>query len=352
MLVDALFGYYGHTNFGDDLFSLVLTTKLGQQEWARPQSIYHGMEDTTQSSGTSRKLYNLLLLLRSRSITLGGGSVLGPARSTSLRNLQILKSRHMGVPFAAIGVGLEGKACPTRDHLLRQLDWIAVRSDAEYREISTIRKSNSTFLMPDIAYATQNVFSELKTSFKAPENRIGVIPSYAGRFGQLVSNEYKLREWLRSVLYPVIETFSVKVDIFIFQRANVMDETLARILQTKLVADGIPTELHVHSAALETFQQIGECKAVITDRLHGAIAAHAQGRDFFLSTHHRKCVEFISSVWDAHAELASDFPTTPNQLAKLLVEPQASTKLEDLLATRILAEETLDIWVEFLRRSV
>jgi hypothetical protein len=291
MRVDAIFGYYGHGNFGDDLFRSVLLDALGQDEIARPRTVLRG-DDSSPLGALPRRIANAVLLARARTITLGGGSVLGAPRPRSLRAGQ-MRAATRGTPFFGVGLGLKDPPGPARDALLRRFDWLALRSAEEVAEAAALRGDRPTRFMPDLAYAAGHA----EGADPAPPDPVAtIVPAEVGAIGHLAADPVRLTAWCDGALIPFLGEEGLAPRILVLQRGHEGDRRVADTLRAALAARDVEASVAIHGGVAETRGHLARSAAVISDRLHGAIVAHAAGRPALLSRHHAKCDRFLAPL--------------------------------------------------------
>lgn len=289
---DVLVGYYGFENFGDDLFREILTRKLGQQPWARVRVSENRPERLARITRNARAIRNIL---NARSLTLGGGSILGARPPFSVRHMEMAAARARDIAYTAIGVGvLEGLKGPP-DRLLSLMSWVGLRSEADYQALRP-QHAHVTY-MSDLAYAAPDVLLADEPFARADQGNgdVTIIPAGVGTLGRAASDPDHLRQWLQGNLTPFLAN-GHGVKILLLQPQNATDAALCARVAVEIERLGAPLRQISHQSVMTTLEEIAGSAFLFSDRLHGAIVAHVCGVPFRLSRHHAKCDDLLADI--------------------------------------------------------
>lgn len=289
---DVLAGYYGFENFGDDLFREILTRKLGQQPWARVRVNENRPERLARFTRNARAIRNIL---SARSLTLGGGSILGARPPFSVRHMEMAAARARDFAYTAIGVGvLEGLKGPP-DRLLSLMSWVGLRSEADYLALRP--QHACVTYMSDLAYAAPDVLLADKQIAWSDQGKgdVAIIPAGVGTLGRAASDPDHLRQWLQGNLTPFLAR-GHGVKILLLQPQNATDTALCTRVAVEVERLGAPMRQISHQSVTTTLEEIAGSAFVFSDRLHGAIVSHVCGVPFRLSRHHAKCDDLLADI--------------------------------------------------------
>lgn len=289
---DVLVGYYGFENFGDDLFRKILTRKLAQQAWAHVRVSENRPGRLARFTRNARAVRNILT---ARSLTLGGGSILGARPPFGIRHVEMAAAKARDIAYTAIGVGvLEGLQEPP-NRLLSKLSWVGLRSEADYRALRP-QHAHVTY-MSDLAYAAPGVLlADGPIVRPAPgQGDVAIIPAGVGTLGHAAADPAHLRQWLRGNLIPFLDQ-GHGVKILLLQPQNAKDVALCALVAAEIEQLGAASRQIAHRSVVTTLQEIAGSAFVFTDRLHGGIVAHVCGVPFRLSRHHPKCEDLLADI--------------------------------------------------------
>lgn len=283
---DVLAGYYDFGNFGDDLFRDTLMGALSQTSWAHPHVTQNQPGPYAKLTRNLRATRNLL---RARSVTLGGGSILGARGKIGIRQTELAITAAKRIPYCAIGVGiLEG--LPKRpDRLISHMSWIGLRSEAEYFELS--KSIPQAHYMSDIAYSTPKILG-LSNFARSNNAEITIVPAGIGELGRHSGNLNWLNSWLKGNIVPLMHQ-ATGVKLLRLQPENEQDMLATEQFDRTLKTLDIPCRTVAHHKSTETVQEIATSRFMFTDRLHGGILAHIGGVPFRLSKHYKKCHDVL-----------------------------------------------------------
>lgn len=304
-------GYYGMSNYGDDLFNDVLRHGASQilpshrvrvASAPSPRArgplarMFRRIEASDSVAGSVWRLIHGLILLRARMIILGGGSVLSEMKG--VREVQSKLARFTRTRFQAWGVSLGPFPSP-RDFesvaaFLRRMDRVIVR---DRRSLKVANEMGVVAAMGgDLAalYADQHPRSPRSTSHT--HRRIGLalcntpaspidVNSLADSLAAAISDSPSHREDLVVVL--VLNNHPVHGD-----------EEISVQAADRLKSHGLPVLMIRHSEADVgvIWSAIDELDALVAVRLHAAVSAYLTSVPFLLVEYHPKCSDFLDDV--------------------------------------------------------
>ncbi|MBD7958582.1 polysaccharide pyruvyl transferase family protein [Microbacterium sp. Sa4CUA7] len=338
---DVLAGYYGFHNFGDDLFREVLTTALAAEDWARP--IVSNAGDGRLDKLT-RNVYAVRNLGRARSLTLGGGSILGARPPLSMRHLEMVASARGRISYCAIGVGvMEGKSIPP-NRIIAQMSWVGLRSYSEYQELAAAHPQVT--YSSDIAYAARRL---LPVDPMGVGSNIVVIPAAIGELGRRAHDAAFLSDWLSTSVVNQASP-SETVTVVLMQPSNAEDSAICAKVASALRQHGLSVTTVAHRDPRETLAIIAASRLVLSDRLHGAIAAHIYDVPFRLSKHHKKCIDFLTDIGhpDSGEEVSYVGPDAQGRLET--VSAWAQTQGPHRQAHEDISTNAIEAWIAHLRQ--
>jgi Exopolysaccharide biosynthesis protein len=342
---DVLVGYYGYRNFGDDLFRDVLLKALKSKSWSAPVVSQHEPGSLAKLRKHAREAVNLL---RARSVTLGGGSILGERPPASIRNIELAATRIKNLTYCAIGVGvLEGLA-DLPHALLCRMSWVGLRSERDFMAVREhYRQATYT---SDLAYATMTYFPEIAHDLTS-SGEVTVIPSVVGELGRRSAEPGYISAWLKgNVLRSTCGHKQLK--IIVLQPGFRTESELAERWTTAAERLGIPVRIVLHQAPMVTLKEISSSRFVYTDRLHGAIAAHLSRVPFRLSRHHPKCLDLLSDL--GHPD-AGEVPALADDMqgSRTFLVEEWSLKQQPTVRRHIdLAESGIHSWLAHLEEHL
>lgn len=286
---DVVVGYYGFGNFGDDLFRSILIKAISRRDWGNPVA---SSASTGRFDKVSRNLRAVRNLAVARNVTLGGGSILGARPPLSIRHFEVAATSLSRIPYCAVGVGVLENLPRRPLRLIDSMSWVGLRAEREYLELSPYFKH--VHYTSDIVYAVRH-FLEVSSDESAPEGVV-IIPAGVGELGGLVRTDLPAaQQWIaRSLANTHVP--GDRVTVLLMQPLNRLDVAVCNSVAKLLEQSGYVVERAIHDAPQQTISLIARSKFVFTDRLHGAIASHAFGVPFLLSTHHEKCVDLLSDI--------------------------------------------------------
>ncbi|MXP13331.1 hypothetical protein GRI44_00970 [Altererythrobacter confluentis] len=305
-------GYYGMSNFGDDLFGHVCLQEV--HRWrgvdcakliappfapdvaafipSRFGFIYSsggilGQSLRLSAQVAARAKFDLLFD--------GGGSVFKDIRGVSKLADNLVGSEK--VARAAIGVSIgpfvNGAAeCRVREHL-KHYEYISVRDEPSRQWMESQSFSLPWHSAGDLVGAMPMPKGIGRRGIGlAPVNFRDAIPED----GSPVANLYN--EILSAIIEAAGET-GEQIKIFALQGR--IDDIWTHWFESRLSARGLKTEVYSRAAisSRSLLRELVRCRAVISGRLHGAIIAYLSQVPFTLIEYEEKCTAFLADVGQA-----------------------------------------------------
>lgn len=300
-------GYYGMSNFGDDLFREVISAQAGRllpeyevrpTTWLRP-SVNRRYASPTFFGSVLRLIAGVVAAVRSDVIVLGGGSVLWGL--TGVRAVQWKLSRLTRTRFQALGVSIG--PFPTNDdrvavsRFLRGLDRLVVRDQASISLGKEMGLGSTLRMGGDLAALYPQTIT--LQSYRDPRVRlIGLalcnFPGFDVESEENMINAFASS--LRATSTPGIEDRVCVISLN--NHSHYGDDALSRRAVEKLSAKGVPALLvrYVDMGVRETWSLISSLDGLVAVRLHAAISAYLSSVPFALLEYHEKCAAFCDDV--------------------------------------------------------
>lgn len=339
---DILSGYYGFGNFGDDLFRDTLIAAMSRTSWANAQG---AQDHAGHGAKFMRRWQAISNLSHSRSITLGGGSILGLRSGLEMRKIELATASFKKIPYCAIGVGLLEGLSQRPDAMISKMSWVGLRSEAEYLDLS--KKFSNVYYTSDIAYACPQILSLTRKPHK-DTGEICIIPAGVGELGMSSTDAKWTKDWLVANIVPLLNQAS-GVKLIRLQPSN--DEDLAAVVRFEraLGVIGVPYRTVIHSESVQTVYEISNSLFVFSDRLHGAILAHICGVPFRLSKHHKKCNEWLFDLAhpDANPGQSIIEATSYEAVRDWIIAQNSAVSRHSMLAL-----EGISAWLDHLQSRV
>jgi len=340
----AFTGYYGMSNFGDDLFGLVCAkgaTKFWPHSKARLLSTYIDGSDAefTIPSWFNRDLYastglfgagsRLMFALceagRSQMFILGGGSVLS-SQSSGVRNL-IYKTSHITkLRFAAVGISIGPFANLAEEkrakEFLSSFEYISVRDSVSYQLAKSFSLDCPVVMAGDLAGLMPVLFDTKKECVKYTRPTLGVsLCNYESIIGGDKRLEVERNQALIDAVINAAKRFGARVEVFSLNNHQQFgDDILAQSICSRLSKECIEFKLnrHIELGVREVWKRIACCDAFISVRLHGAIAAYQNDVPFALVEYHKKCGDFLDDIGQSTDLRLSGTVTDSESIEKVL----------------------------------
>jgi len=314
--VASVVGYYGMSNYGDDLFGEVIAENAAQLLPGREVRIVRGISPRRSRSRLGRRAAELyatdstagsmlrlgvgvVSLFRSKCMVLGGGSVL--ANLEGVRRIQNKLAPFSKTRFQALGVSIgpfENKASQEAvAAFIRSFDRIVVR-DASSMEIGRSFALTGQLRMGGDLAALYRPKEDNPPSHHPEVRQVGVavcpFPGFGEEEAELMARE--LVEALRST------EVAGKRDVVVVYSLNNHpvhgDDSLAMRMMLVFAENGIyATHVrHVDTGVDGVWASIAGLDAMIAVRLHAAITAYLNRVPFVLLEYQAKCTEFLSDI--------------------------------------------------------
>lgn len=299
-------GFYGMHNFGDDLFVDVIENaeefhRLGRRKvflcppvpgvnakysfLARRFGTQFG--ETSLRGRIARLLSALVGIATSRTVVLGGGSVL--SQLTGVRRTQAILGRLFRTRWMAVGVSI-GPFTTSTDRVkirnfLQRFNVIEVRDERSWRLARDLEIESRRTL--DLAY--------FKHPTEAPPARRLI---YVPCSGVSEQDERKVIRAIDQGLSSLgIRSGSSELVIAVLNgHPQNGDEERAR-QAAHLLRHHSPAIFRYEDAGVQrTWDLLGSSKALVSGRLHGGIAAHVNGVPFVAIEYHSKVSDFLDDI--------------------------------------------------------
>jgi hypothetical protein len=342
---DVVTGYYGFSNFGDDLFRDLLSSALQSEDWARPAV---SQNYSVPLAKPVRNILALANLARARSLTLGGGSILGARPPLSIRHLEMAAARYRHFTYCAIGVGLLEHLPDLPSSMIKSMGWLGLRSEREYLTLKAAFPQ--VRYMSDLAYAAKRL-ATIGAVSETEHVAVAIIPAAVGELGKRSSRPGFIKAWLQGNLPLVVEGDS-EVKLFLLQPDNVDDQRLCTLWTQEAQALGWNVNLVRHRAVSTTLDQLRGCKFVFTDRLHGAIVSHLYQIPFRLSAHHQKCKDFLIDIDHPDGDALAPYGDDLHGGGVAAVRLWSDTQAPQIKRHSDLAASGIKEWLGYLKSRV
>lgn len=321
-LVAGFTGYYGMSNFGDDLFGALCAAAARRYWRAEPLLVGPRIEGVAArftvddpsaaqrygSSSLAGKSGRLLSFCRgvigSDVLVMGGGSVI-TGRQSFRKPLMMQAHRHRGLALAAVGVSidpLENDLARSRVRaVLQDFSYLSLRDRRSFEVARSLDLQASIHHGRDLAGLLpllDPAAPRLRVAGRPP--RIGIAPcNYTVRAGYAAPAPEAWQDAIVQSLSSLAAQQSVEAQVFsLNEHPQHGDEALADRLRDQLVEAGVTaTRWRYRSQGpLDAARAIGVCDAMVSARLHGAIVAYMQGVPFAIVDYHQKCRDFAQDV--------------------------------------------------------
>ena len=331
----AVFGYYGMSNFGDDLFCTIATEQAGEiwpgtrvlvvgpqlhstvgrflvprflaAAWRRPGPVGIAV----------RLLISTFAILRASDAVYFGGSVL--STPSGVQQFQFLLLRLLRRRVCALGVSIgpftDEKSRNQVHRILRESTNVVVR-DAQSSLVAETLGITATY-GGDLAALYNGAAPEPRSSGYV----LGVIPCKTATVSedQFIETVSKVCERLQKE----VDDLTVRV-LTLNTHPQAGDTQFAQRLLFELQARDIRVAEHAHATQVEvTWNMIAGCDEIWSIRLHGAIVAYLAKVPFLLTNYHSKCRDFVAGV-PPEAGLLISPDATPDEIY------EGRSKIEDV----------------------
>ncbi|KSU60395.1 hypothetical protein AS034_16265 [[Bacillus] enclensis] len=316
-------GYYGMGNFGDDLFG-VLSVEAANKYWNIKKTSIVGTPITgfksnyelnkfnniyTKSNKVGKILRALVMtksFIKNDVIVLAGGSTIGSGTSNTMRNFQKKLSKKNLSELGAIGVSV-GPFNNYTDYLkakefILKLKYISVRDQESFNILKKMDVPIEYNLGRDIAGLLPILFP-IQKQYNSNDEKIvlGVsLCNYERYVGGDISKEEKRNEQVIEGIKSVCEELGDQLLLKVFIMNNnseigdqeISNDFIQSISHTNVQVEIISNE----KGPLYIWQEVNNCTAFFSIRLHGGIAAYMANIPFCLVEYHEKCTNFLNDI--------------------------------------------------------
>lgn len=315
-------GYYGMSNFGDDLFGLVCA-RGAARFWSKSKSSVLSTSikgadsgftipswfnrDLYASSGHigagARLMFALYEASRSQMFILGGGSVLS-SQASGVRDFIYKTASVTKVRFSALGISIgpfENVAEEQRvKEFLSCFEYISVRDLVSYQFAKSFALDCPIVMAGDLAGLMPILFDNKNEDVKKGVPVLGIsLCNYESVIGGDKRLERERNNALIDAVIVVAKRFGARVEVFsLNNHPQIGDDILAQSICSFLKKENVEFNLnrHVKLGVCEVWNRISCCDAFVSVRLHGAIAAYQNNVPFTLIEYHKKCTDFLDDV--------------------------------------------------------
>lgn len=317
----TLNGYYGFSNYGDDLFNL--TSVLGARRWwpghdldllgppvpgidARfrvPGWFPRGLYTAPHLGGKLSRLAFLADALARRDlIVYAGGSTL--SYGSLMKKLQRVAAEREWTRFAAIGVSIgpfAGEADQEEaTRLIRKFSFLSVR---DRRSLDLLEKMNvplKPLYARDLVGALPLLLPrEERASSPGGGRALGVsLRPYECHDGGDVEREERRNEAIFEGVCRHVKREGIMARIFCLNtNPRWGDMELSRRMESYLHERGARAEVVSCEGNLAgTWHALAACAAVLCVRMHAGITAYLTGVPFALVEYHEKCTDYLDDI--------------------------------------------------------
>lgn len=317
----AFTGYYGMSNFGDDLFGVICALAARRYWSAEPCVVGPVLESAPARStlpraypsrwyggggvvGKASRLLSFVRGVQGRDVlVMGGGSVINARES--FRKPLMLSAHRRGMELAAIGVSIgpfdDSRGENAAADLLRKFSYLSVRDARSHRAAVRMGVSGITHAGCDLAALLPSLrLVAARERQPGQPVRIGIAPCNYREDGEYAAPSR--RRWeddLVAALSGMARTQRIVVDVFsLNEHERHGDRRLAQALADRLRGEGVEARWTGYRAQhpLRTVEALAACDAVVSARLHGAIVAYLHAVPFMMIDYHPKCRDFADDV--------------------------------------------------------
>jgi polysaccharide pyruvyl transferase WcaK-like protein len=313
----ALFtGYYGYKNTGDDLFVLI-STYAAKKYWPNLDYSILSTEGPTSISIKpkyslkkifNKKIFNILysyyVILKSKTITLSGGSILNAKpKILSIRWFIYFLMRIKYLKVNAIGVSLGPFNSKSDFEFIKDnlkfFEFLALRDQNSYQIAKDLELAYSPILADDLAFMLPYMIKS-KKSVVSPKSKkiIGISLCHYERYYSLDINNEERRENEILNLLNLLKNEEIEFHFFIINgNVKTGDKDYTIKIINKLNLNNNKYKLFDYDIdTLKTVERINNCDFIFSTRLHGAIIAAAMNIPSILVEYHRKCTDYLDDM--------------------------------------------------------
>lgn len=321
----AFSGYYGMSNYGDDIFAVV--SLLGAKRYWQGSSVRLLCPPVEQLNGqfeypsflpselfarhsllgtALRATTQVVGAFKASHLIFAGGSVFSSG-ALSVRDLVVL-SRGRRADYSAIGVSV-GPFSSVADEervkeKLKMLSYISLRDRVSYERAMSYDLPGKVVEGADLAGTLPLLRSKETAKRSKVEGellrgrpvRIGFSPCFI--LGREKDAEMFCNLFVEAVA-SLSKEIALQVDVFCLnQHYKVGDVMLSQYVDNVLRKRGVVSRLLLYKdfGVLNTWDKISQMDAYVGARMHGAVTAYLTGVPFLLFEYHEKCTEFLDYI--------------------------------------------------------
>ena len=315
----AFTGYYGMANYGDDLFVLASTYGASNFWGVKPVIIgskVNGIDANFKVKKFNKlylghnifsKAYRMFIMLTSfienDKVVLAGGSVISSDTSNTMRKFQHYLAKKNISKISAIGVSV-GPFTNNEDYenarkFINDMEYISVRDLDSYNILKNMGIKIPYILGRDIA-GVLPISSKSTNILNNNEFVLGVslcnYESYTN--GNIEIENARNKAIIEGIKKFALSRKNIKVKILVLNTHPVLgDFKISKELQSYLNKFNISNELIYHNGnPTMIWNEIANCSAFLSVRLHGAITAYLNNVPFVLVEYHKKCSAFLDDI--------------------------------------------------------
>nr|WP_320166831.1 polysaccharide pyruvyl transferase family protein [uncultured Methylophaga sp.] len=317
----AFTGYYGMSNFGDDIFGAVsvwgarefwgiqakiLAPSIDgiEAEYSVPDWFSKNVYASPKILGQLSRLgFVLKELPKTEQLIFAGGSLFTATNSGVMKVIEKIANK-TDLRLSAIGVSV-GPFTNAKDaydvkSFLAKFDYLSVRDQASYLEVKKFNPDSNVVMAGDLAalYPAAHKIHRENKSVLHPVIGIALC-NYESIVGGHPATEENRNNALINAVVMSAKKNGARVRVFSLNNHRVYgDNELANRLVSELEKANISCEkVHYGLQSLhEVWRQIASCNAFVSVRLHGAIAAYLCDVPFVLIEYHQKCRDFLDDI--------------------------------------------------------
>lgn len=317
----AFTGYYGFSNYGDDLFAVVCSWAASKY-WPDHRASVIGPpvkgadahfrvppflpKSWYSSTGLAGKLSRLsataCAVLANDVIVLAGGSTLASLGSNNMHRVQQLAAKWGVTRLAGIGLSLgpfhscaDEQSC---EEFLKRFAYLALRDRGSYDLAVSMDLPYKPIQARDLAGMLPLV-AEIEPARPGQPRPLGVALC---NYESYVGGDMEIERRRNDMLFEAVRDFAGKrnmpVRVFsLNSNQTTGDDVLCGRLAGFLTEAGVENEVvRTSGGVMDIWQKIGQCSALMSVRLHGGISAYLAGVPFCLIEYHKKCGDFLDDV--------------------------------------------------------
>ena len=294
-------GYYGHKNYGDDLFCII--SKWGARKYWNVSCPTYIARRLPEMAGEYRKTfpdnqryggqYRLKLithLLKVQSIVFAGGSIFHGEEGWERRyvyRFQKVRRFRMGAIGVSLGPYKTSRHQRQVNEVLKRLSFLVLRDKQSYEEAMSYNLPYQPQLSFDLAGLLYAIYDDYAGSKPNPPI-LGIIPCNNGTVSEKVDN---------SLADVALKFSSQGVRIRLICMNSGYENDMKRVLKIAERLPGNTYDIVRYDRNPEViWKAIVECRAICSIRLHGGITACMGQVPFVQVEYHKKCGDFLDTV--------------------------------------------------------